>query len=217
MFGFRKWYTWLMEEKVKKISNWLGSGSINIFGLPFAGKDTQGKILADLFGGILMSSGDILRHDHGNKRVQEIMASGGIIPSELFKEVVVPFLSRKELAGKPLILSEVGRVQGEDRIVLKATEDSGHPTKAVVLLKLSDAEVWQRFDESRLEGDRGERADDKREVLQNRLNKFHEMVSPVIEFYRSLGMLVEINGDLPRDEVTKEILEDLSRRSLIAS
>jgi adenylate kinase family enzyme len=78
----------------------LGNGSINIFGMPFSGKDTQGSILAEYFGGVMISSGDILRHDHGNKQIQEIMAEGGIIPSELFEQIVLPFLSKIRIERK---------------------------------------------------------------------------------------------------------------------
>ena len=50
-----------MEEKVAKTREWLGTGSINVFGLPFSGKDTVGLRLAELLGAKFLSSGLILR------------------------------------------------------------------------------------------------------------------------------------------------------------
>lgn len=196
-----------------EIRNWLGTGSINLFGLPFAGKDTQGTLLAQQVNGILISGGDILRHDHGNKKVQEIMAAGGIIPSDLFEEIVIPYLSREELTGHPLILSEVGRVHGEAEVTLRATEKTGHPTKSVIFLTMDEAEVWRRFDISQETGDRGNRADDNRAVLQNRLDRFREKVLPVISFYHDLGLLIEIDGSLPKESVTSEIMRALMQRA----
>lgn len=192
------------------VSKWLGCGSINIFGLPFAGKDTQGRIIADIFGGVLISSGDILRHNQSNKKLQDIMAAGGIIPSNLFEEIVLPFLSRRELKDKPLILSEVGRLQGEELVVMRATEDSGHPTKAVVFLKLPDEEVWNRFEQSKTEHDRGDRADDRKEVLKTRVDKFNQKVMPVIGYYRDQGLLIEVDGTLTNNEVTTQIMDKLA-------
>lgn len=200
-----------MDNQVKTISEWLGAGSINIFGLPFAGKDTQGKIIADKFGGILISGGDILRHNKDNEKIQKIMAAGGNIPSDLFEEIVLPYFSRPELQNKPLILSEVGRLKGEEQVIMRTTANSGHPTRIVVLLRLSEEEVWRRFEEAKVEHDRGERADDRSEVLQNRLDKFRDQIVPVIDFYREKGLLVEIDGTLDRDEVTNEILRHLYR------
>jgi len=205
------------KMQIQTIRKWLGSGSINVFGMPFAGKDTQGRKLAELFGGELISGGDILRHDQGNAKIQEIMAAGGIIPIELFEEVVVPFLSRPELSGKPLILSEVGRQDGEEKVIEKATKASGHPQKAIVYLFLEAEEVWRRFEESKQEHDRGNRQDDKSEVLQTRINNYAQKVVPVIEYYRNKGLLLQVDGRLTREEVTQEVLDDLYRRATIGA
>ena len=199
-----------MDEQTKRIIAWLGTGSINIFGAPFAGKDTQCAELAKSIGGVVISSGDILRHDHGNAEIQRIMAEGGIIPSDLFAQVVAPYLARSEFAGKPLILSEVGRADGEQHVIMKATAESGHPLKAVVLLNLSNEEAFKRFDAAQLSHDRGTRADDKREVLQTRLDAYLTMVTPVIEYYRELGLLIEVDGAPSREIVNIEILNALS-------
>jgi len=45
-----------MEEKIVAIKKWLGTGSINIFGLPMSGKDTMGIRLAEALGGKFLSS-----------------------------------------------------------------------------------------------------------------------------------------------------------------
>lgn len=198
-----------MEEKINVIKTWLGSGSINIFGLPFSGKDTQGNKLAEAFGGVMISSGDILRHDHGNKQIQQIMAEGGIIPSELFEKIVLPFLSKSELAGKPLILSSVGRSEGEEQIIMDATENSGHPLKAVMILKLSEQDVWDRYEEAKIEQDRGDRQDDKADALKHRLQEFQDKTVPVIRFYRQHRLLIEIDGTLSKDGVEQQIIDKL--------
>lgn len=202
-----------MNEQKDIVSAWLETGSINIFGLPFAGKDTQGQVFADMFDGEVVSSGDILRHSQDNEELQRIMAAGEIIPSELFEEVVLPYLSNAKYEGKPLILSEVGRMDGEQQVITRATENSGHPQKAVVLLKLSDEEVYERFEAAKQIQDRGKRADDSREVLQTRLDAYHQKVTPVIEWYRDRGLLIEVDGSKSRDEVTNEIFEELLKRA----
>jgi adenylate kinase len=202
-----------MEQNIQTIKTWLGSGSLNIFGRPFAGKDTQGRLLADYFGGVMLSGGDILRHSMDNPRVQEIMASGAIIPSDLFEEIVVPFFSHQDLVGKPLILSEVGRVTGEDDVIMKVAEQTAHPEKAVIYLDLAEDDVWQRFEQSQASHDRGDRADDNKAVLQNRLNQYRDKVLPVIDFYRQKGLLIEVSGTLAREEVTAAIIEALAGRA----
>ena len=50
-----------MENKLSIIKEWLGTGSINIFGLPMSGKDTQGIKLAEILNAKFLSSGMIIR------------------------------------------------------------------------------------------------------------------------------------------------------------
>ena len=50
-----------MDDKIETIKAWLGTGSINIFGLPMSGKDTQGIKLAETLGAKFLSSGMIIR------------------------------------------------------------------------------------------------------------------------------------------------------------
>jgi len=50
------------------------------------------------------------------------------------------------------------------------------------------------------------RDDDRDEVIRERLDTYERQTKPVAEHYRKLGRVVEIDGDLPVDEVTASIL-----------
>jgi adenylate kinase len=202
-----------MDEKIQTIKTWLGTGSINIFGRPFAGKDTQGEKLSEYFGGELMAGGDMLRSYHDQARIKELMSTGDLFPTDFYLSIVLPYLSREEIKDKPLILSSVGRMKGEESTILEATERSGHPIKAVVLLVLSEEEVMSRFEATRSLGDRGIREDDNHDALENRLVKFREQTMPVIEIYRQMDLLIEVDGTLPREKVTVEILNKLYEKA----
>ena len=97
--------------------------------------------------------------------------------------------------------------------VIKAAAESGHPIKAVIFLDLTEPEVWRRFEESKIEGDRGKRTDDRQEIIKNRLDKYKTRTLPVIDFYRDKNLLIKVNGSLERDEVTNEILKGLLKKS----
>lgn len=198
-----------MDSRISQITDWLGTGSINLFGRPFAGKDTQGRILAELLKAKLVGGGEILRSQKDPARIEKIMAEGGIIPSDYYLQTIEPFLARAEFKGQPLILDSVGRRHGEEKAVIKACEAAGHPIKVVLLLKLSDEEIWRRFEAAASAGDRGSRADDSREALANRLQKFIGQTQPVLEFYRQKGLLAEVNGENSRQAVTEQILDAL--------
>ena len=209
--------SFLTTHQLGQLTQWLGSGSINIFGLPFAGKDTHGYDLARLFDGVVLSGGQILR---GSPRTPEQIAlqeSGALFPTEEYMRIVTPYLSRAEFAGKPLLLSSVGRWIGEEHGVLAATKASGHPTQAVLYLTVNEETIYHRLDVSQEIGDRELRADDSREVLAHRIEEFRDKTLPVIEEYRKLGLLIEINSDASRQEVFESILSRLYQRATAES
>lgn len=202
-----------MNEQIETISKWLGTGSINIFGRPFAGKDTQGEKLADIFRAPLIGGGEILRSQHDNARLQQILSTGDLIPSDLYEEIVVPYLANPEFANKPLLLSSVGRSSGEETIIVRAAETADHPLRAVVLLDMPEDVIWRRFNAAQALDDRGDRSDDSRDVLQNRIEEFNQKTMPVIEFYRDRGLLITVDGTKSREEVTEEILDALTQKA----
>jgi len=196
--------------EIEQIRTWLGTGSINIFGRPFAGKDTQGSILADTFDGILLGGGDILRNSVIPPHVSEALHRGELIPSEDYVSIVLPYLSKQEFSGKPLILSSVGRWIGEEAGVIEALSAAGHPLKTVVYLDLPEEIVLTRWQALEAHDDRGGRHDDTSEVLEKRLSEYREKTLPVIDAYEQKGLLVRIDGSQSLEDVSRDILNRLA-------
>ena len=204
-----------MNEKIHTVSSWLGPGSINLFGLPFAGKDTQCELLAEALGATIVGSGEILRAQEDNVELQQIMATGTLIPSDMYFNIILPYLQQEALRGKPLVLSSVGRMKGEEEIIVRAADVSEHPIRAVIFLTMPEEEVWQRHDAAEQLHDRGNRADDhgSRDVLQQRINKFNAETMPVIEFYRQQDLLIDIDGTGSREAIAEAIIDALFERA----
>lgn len=201
------------EEKTDAIKTWLGTGSINIFGLPMSGKDTQGVKLAEALNAKFLSSGIIIRamEKQQNKTYSN---QGALIPTNVFYEWVLPFFERRDLFKYPLILSSIGRWSGEENQVMSVASGSSHPIKAVILLNLSEADVEKRFQEAKSLNDRGDRADDKDiKIFRTRLQEFHDKTLPVLQHYKTLGLLIEVNGDQTRENVFNEIIDKLYRKA----
>jgi adenylate kinase len=199
----------ISTEYLAVIKSWLGSGSINIFGLPFAGKDTHGRILSELLDAPLLGGGDILRNSELPPDIKKINDAGLLPPSDFYLQIVTPYLSKTEFANRPLILSSVGRWIGEEKGILEATKTADHPIKAVVYLHLSEDLVHQRWRKSLEIGDRGDRNDDDEHKLDTRISEFNEKTLPVIEEYRKLGLLIEVNSEADKSEVLQSILARL--------
>lgn len=55
-----------------------------------------------------------------------------------------------------------------------------------------------------------QRADDNPATIANRLSVYHEQTSPLTAFYAQTGLLKEVDGDLPMEEVSAEIMKALA-------
>ena len=203
-----------MEEKINAIKSWLGTGSINIFGLPMSGKDTQGIRLAEALDAKFLSSGLIIRAKEAETK-QDYSEKGSLIPTNVFYEWVLPYFERPDLFEYPLILSSIGRWYGEENVVLSATAGANHEIKAVIFLDLSENDVKTRFETAKTLNDRGERKDDQdMQVFETRLEEFRTKTLPVLQHYKDLNLLISVNGNQTRDAVFNEIVEKLYAKSL---
>lgn len=198
-----------------QIADWLGSGSINLFGLPFAGKDSQAHRLRNIFGGPVISGGDILRNSREVPRhIRSGINAGNLAPSEAYVRIVLPYLSNEKFINRPLFLSSVGRWHGEEEPVMDALKRARHPLQAVIYLSLDEEIVKERrLYSSLVKSARGERADDAAEILDKRIEEFNNKTQPVIETYRDLGYLIEVDASLPKEEVEQRILGQLALRA----
>jgi adenylate kinase len=199
-----------MEEQLQLIKKWLGTGSINIFGLPMSGKDTVGVRLAEAINGKFLSSGLIARTLEKSTN-QNITGGGKLMPSNLFYDWVLPYFEKKELWEYPLVLSSIGRWEGEENQVMSVAKASGHPIRAVIMLQLSEQDAIERWEAAKLLNDRGLREDDTNpEVFQTRINEYREKTVPVLRHYQELGLLVPVKADVPRDQVFANVVEALT-------
>ena len=203
-----------MDEQIATIKKWLGTGSIDSFGLPMSGKDTQGVKLAEALDAKFISSGLIIRARE-SETGQNLTGEGELIPTNIFYDWVLPYFSRPELAQYPLVLSSIGRWKGEEDKVMVTADETGHRIKAVILLNISEADVENRFEASQALDDRGDRKDDKDlETFRRRIAEFRTKTMPVLERYRGLNLLITVNGDQTRDAVFAEMLDKLHKFAL---
>ena len=196
-------------DKLARIKSWLGTGSLNVFGLPMSGKDTVGERLAKDLDAKFLSSGIIIRAFEAEQN-QNMTGSGQLIPTNIFYDIILPYFSREEMKDDSLILSSVGRWSGEEDKIMEAAKNGGHEIKVVVLLDLTEADVKSRFEAAKKLNDRGERADDANlEIFETRIREFNEKTVPVLNHYDELKLLIRVPADGSRDEVYLSVIDKL--------
>lgn len=201
-----------MIDHGQVIRNWLGTGSINIFGAPFSGKDTVGNRLAAELQGVLLSSGEILRNAQAqDEALKNEMNSGALANTDKFRSIVLPYFAKEELKDSPLIMSSIGRWEGEEYDVIEAAKNAGHPIMVALQLEISSEEMERRRQLALESGDRGNRGDDNSvEILQKRIAEYQEKTLPVLATYEKMGLLLKVNTEEDRDTVFHKVLEAIA-------
>lgn len=197
------------NKKVQIVKDWLGSGSINLFGRPFSGKDTQASRLAQILGAEIIGGGDIIRNNPSAREISDYVSSGRLAPQEAYLNLVLPYLSKPEYRGSPLVLSSLGRWSGEEQPILQATKESGHPIMAVVCLDIPEEEVMKRWELAKKIADRGNRNDDNPTSIMTRLQEYKDKTIPVLDNYNQAGLLITVDGTKSAENVATTILNSL--------
>lgn len=175
-----------------------------LIGIQGAGKSTQGNILSKKLKVPYLSTGHIFRTIAQEKTpmgryIKEVMNAGFLIPDKKTLEIVSEYLSRPEYE-KGYIMDGFPRTVGQ----AKAFKNG---LTAVIYLKVSDREALWRLSFR----DQGGREDETLMALRKRIELFHKFTQPVLEFYCEKGILLEIDGEKPIEEITKEVIEKLAQ------
>ncbi len=187
------------------------SARLVLLGPPGAGKGTQAVRLAERLGVPAISTGDIFRYNIKNgtelgRRVQDITASGALVPDELTNELVRDRLAQEDavdgflLDGYP---RNVAQVAALDEILAV----SGGTLDLAVELTVDPQVVVERLTKrAEIEG----RADDTEDVIRHRLGVYAEQTAPISQVYAARGLLVQVDGLGDVDDVTARLLAALS-------
>ena len=178
-----------------------------LLGPPNSGKGTQAGALSRRLGVPSISTGDMLREavkagSPLGRRVEGIMAAGGLVDDATIDEVVRERLGRVPADGG-FLLDGYPRTVGQARTLegILADGNTGGLV-AVLLVQVPEAELVRRA------LGRG-RADDREEIVRERLRVYRENTEPLIGYYSEQGLLREIDGSRPVSEVTSRMLAAL--------
>ena len=214
---------------------------IVLMGAPGAGKGTQARLLQERLNLPQISTGDIFRalktaHTPLAHEVREIMERGQLVPDDLTIQLVKERTSQED-ARNGYILDGFPRTPEQAASLEKLAAEQGNSIIPILI------EVPHECLEKRMTGRRncpvcGEiyniyfkpprydnvcdlhpeaqlvhRADDNVETVKARLATYEKKTQPLIEYYRTAGLLHTVDGT--RDP--EEIYEDVKSASSVAT
>ena len=206
---------------------------IVLLGPPGSGKGTQAARLRELLGLPHIASGDLFRENLKNQtelglKAKAYMDRGALVPDDLTIAMVMDRLSRPDCA-QGALLDGFPRTIAQAEALDQALAEQGVIISVVPYIAVPDEVLIERISGRRIcrtcgesyhiqfnppqnsgicDHDGGElyqREDDRPETVRARLRVYHEQTSPLINYYRQRGVLVEINGNQSIDAVSADL------------
>lgn len=207
---------------------------IVLLGPPGAGKGTQAEVLEEQTGLVHISSGDIFRENlkaqtELGKLAQGFMNRGELVPDDVTIAMIRERLSRPDCAAGA-ILDGFPRTPAQAEALDAMLAELGSKISSVPFISVPETVLIERlsgrwtcraaghvyhsqYNPPRKPGvcdedgsELYQREDDKPETVKRRIHVYFEQTSPLIDYYRDAGLLIEVDGTQPIDEVTSTLL-----------
>lgn len=214
---------------------------IVLIGPPGAGKGTQSSVLKQRYALAHISTGDMLREEVRRQsplgtQAKALMAAGKLVPDSLILDMMAQRLQQSDVS-RGFLLDGFPRTRAQAEALVARLAAHDQPLHTVVQLELEDEEIVRRLclrrscpacgrvyhlqsnapildgtcdtDSSALV----HREDDNEATIRTRLAVFHEQTEPVVDFFRSIGLLQRLDASLPIEHV-EHLVERLVQQAL---
>jgi adenylate kinase len=212
---------------------------IVLLGPPGAGKGTQAEAISAELHLPHISSGDIFRENLKRQTELGKLAAGFINKGELVPDDITIAMIRERLSQSDCqngaLLDGFPRTPAQAEALSSMLSSIDGQVKSVPYISVPENILVDRltgrwtcrkaghifhekynpphmpgicdFDGSELY----QREDDKSETVKNRIRVYHEQTQPLIEYYHQRGVLAEVDGTKPIEQVTIDLLTAIKR------
>ncbi len=175
---------------------------IVFIGPPGAGKGTQAEKIIAKYHTAHLSTGDMLRAARDAKteigvKAEKFMSAGQLVPDDVIIGIIGERLQASDCQGGYL-LDGFPRTIAQAEALDKMLAEKGTPLDVVLELRVPDEELFRRL------AGRG-RADDKPEVIRERLVAYANQTSPLLDYYGQKGLVQVIEGLGTVDDIFSRI------------
>ena len=199
--------------------------NIIMIGMAGSGKGTQAKRIAKEYYLKHISMGDVLREEvkkggELGQKIKDYQNEGKLVPLDITLEALKENLGEKNIFdGFPRNLEQA---EALDEIA---------PIDLVISLKIPDEVAVNRLSKRRqckkcgaitdasqekcpeCGGELYQREDDEEGAIKKRLEVYHEMTEPLMEYYRPRELVEEVDGTKTPDEIFEEIQDIIKQKA----
>lgn len=204
-----------------------------LLGPPGAGKGTQAKKIEEQYHIPQISTGDIIRlaiqsKSEWGKRAEEYVRSGELVPDEVVIGIIRERLTQNTYRDG-FMLDGFPRNLEQAEALNQLLKEMGIQLKLVLYFDVDRDEVIERLSARRIcekcqtpynmvskppkndeicdicQGRVIQRPDDRPEVIINRLNTYEQQTKPLVDYYRSQGILKIVISKGSIDDVFQQV------------
>lgn len=211
-----------------------------IMGAPGSGKGTCAVGIKEHYGIPHISTGDIFRKAISEQTPIGVIAKGYIDKGQLVPDSVTDRIVKERLSEKDcqngFLLDGYPRNLDQAKALSNILEELNIKLDAAINLEIKDEVVVERIVNRRICSNCGkgyniitlkpkvdgicddcggalyQRKDDTVETIEERLNVYNMKTKPIVEYYKNLGLLVNVNSNQSIEKVDAEIIEKLEAK-----
>ena len=200
-----------------------------IMGLPGAGKGTQAAKIVENFNVAHISTGDMFRAAIANQTEMGVLAKsyidkGELVPDQVTNGIVKERLSQDDIKQTGFLLDGYPRTIEQANALDKTLAELGIELEGVINIEVNPDCLLERLSGRIIHRQTGEtfhkvfnppadykeedyyqREDDKPETVKRRLDVNIAQGQPIIDHYRSKGLVHDIQGNQDIDDVFSDI------------
>lgn len=174
-----------------------------VLGRQGSGKGTQSLRIAEKYGCIHVSTGDMLRAAVADdtelgRQAKAVMDAGDLVSDEIMNGIVAERLAKADIREGGVLLDGFPRTADQADALERILTDLGQRLTMAIDLDVPVEIVMERMLA------RG-RDDDSPEAIQRRLDLYEEQTAPLLEWFRSHDQLVTVDGVGREDEVFQRL------------
>jgi adenylate kinase family enzyme len=178
-----------------------------ILGPAGSGKSTQNELLSKKlkYKSIIMS--DVLKEEikkktNTGKYIHQLISKGNLAPDNISCDLLFKKI-QKERSNK-IILDGFPRVTNQAVIFNYFSHTKNYKLKSIIFINVPKKECIKRMLLRK-------RSDDTKEIIEKRFNIYFKDTKPVLNYYKKMGLLIDINGKQSIEKVHEEILKKIKK------